>query len=43
MSNFHKSKQLDLVDMFYDTSRYLDFMLTMDNTEFEKKTFLWYR
>ena len=31
MSNLHKSKRYDLIDMFNDTSRYLD-----DNPEFEK-------
>ena len=35
MSNIHKSKKLDLVDMFNDTSRYLDDILTIDNGEFE--------
>ena len=36
MSNLHSSKQLDLVDMFNDTSRYLH-ILTIANPEFEKK------
>ena len=36
MSNFHKSKQYNLIDMFNDTSRYLDDIFTIDNTEFEK-------
>ena len=36
MSNLHKSKQYDLIDMFYDTSRYLDDIFTIDNPEFEK-------
>ena len=36
MSNLHKSKQYDLVDMFYDTPRYLDDIFTIDNPEFEK-------
>ena len=36
MSNLHKSKRLDLVDMFNDTSRYLDDILSIDNPEFEK-------
>ena len=36
MSNLHKYKQLDLIDMFNDTSRYLDDILTIDNPEFEK-------
>ena len=37
MSNLHKSKQHDLIDMFNDTSRYLDDIFTIDNPEFEKK------
>ena len=36
MSNLHKSKQYDLIDMFNDTSRYLDDKFTIDNPEFEK-------
>ena len=36
MSNLHKSKQYDLIDMFNDTSRYLDDISTIDNPEFEK-------
>ena len=36
MSNLHKSKQCDLIDMFKDTSRYLDDIFTIDNPEFEK-------
>ena len=36
MSNLHKSKQYDLIDMFHDTSRYLDDIFTIDNPEFEK-------
>ena len=36
MSNLHKSKQYDLIDMFIDTSRYLDDIFTIDNPEFEK-------
>ena len=40
MSNLHKSKQYDLIDMFNDTSRYLDdiftIIFTIDNPEFEK-------
>ena len=31
MSKLHKSKKLDLVDKFNDTSRYLDDILTIDN------------
>ena len=36
MSNLHKSKQYDIIDMFNDTSRYLDDIFTIDNPEFEK-------
>ena len=36
MSNLHKSKRYILIDMFNDTSRYLDDIFTIDNTEFEK-------
>ena len=36
MSYLHKSKRYDLIDMFYDTSRYLYDILTIDNPEFEK-------
>ena len=36
MSILHKSKQHDLIDMFYDTSRYVDDIFTIDNREFEK-------
>ena len=36
MSNIHKSKQYDLIDIFNDTSRYLDDIYTIDNPEFEK-------
>ena len=36
MSNLHKSKQYDLIDMFNDTSRYLDDIVTIDNPDFEK-------
>ena len=36
MSNLHKSKRYDLIDMFNDTSRYLDDIFTLDNPEFEK-------
>ena len=36
MSNLHKSKRHDLIDMFNDTSRYLDDLFTIDNPEFEK-------
>ena len=34
MSNLHKSKQYDLINMFIDTSRYLDVIFTIDNPEF---------
>ena len=34
MSNLHKSKQYDIIDMFNDTSRYFDDIFTIDNTEF---------
>ena len=36
MYNLHKSKTLDLVDKFNDTSRYLDDILIIDNPEFEQ-------
>ena len=36
MSNLHKSKQYDLIDMLNDTSRYLDDTFTIDNPEFDK-------
>ena len=36
MSNLHKSKRCDLIEMFNETSRYLDDILTVDNPEFEK-------
>ena len=36
MSNLHKSKQYDLIDLFNVTSRYLDNIFTIDNPEFEK-------
>ena len=36
MSDLQKSKRFDLIDMFNDTSRYLDDILTIDNPEFEK-------
>ena len=32
----HTSKQYDLIDMFNDTSRYLDDIFTIDNPEFAK-------
>ena len=34
MSNFQKSKRCDFIDMFNDTSRYLDDIFTIDNPEF---------
>ena len=36
MSNLHKSKKYDLLDMFNDNSRYLDDMFTIDKPDFEK-------
>ena len=36
MSYLHKSKRYNLIDMFNDTSRYLDDIFTIDNPEFEK-------
>ena len=36
MSDLHKSKRHDLIDMFNDTSRYLDDIFPIDNPEFEK-------
>ena len=36
MSDLQKSKRFDLIDMFIDTSRYLDDIFTIDNPEFEK-------
>ena len=36
ISNLHKSKQYDLIDMFKDTSPYLDDISTIDNPQFEK-------
>ena len=33
MSRLHKSKLHDLIDMFGDTGRYLDNILTIDNPE----------
>ena len=36
MSDLHKSKRHDLIDMFNDTSRYLNDICTIDNPEFEK-------
>ena len=41
MSNLHKSKQYDLIDIFNDTSRYLDDIFTINNPEFEKN-YPWY-
>ena len=35
MPNLHKLKRYDLIDMFNDTSRYLDDIFTIDNPEFE--------
>ena len=36
MSDLQKSKRHDLIDMFNDTSRYLNDIFTIDNPEFEK-------
>ena len=36
MSNLHESKQYDLIDMFHDTSRYIDDVIIIDNNEFGK-------
>ena len=36
MSDLHKSKRHDLIDMCNDTTRYLDDIFTIDNPEFEK-------
>ena len=36
MSDLHKSKRRDPIDMFNDTSRYLDDIFTIDNPEFDK-------
>ena len=36
MFNLHKSITLDLVHLFNDTFRYLDDILSIDNTEFER-------
>ena len=36
MSDLHKSNRHDLIDMFNDTSRYLDDIFTIDYPEFEK-------
>ena len=42
MSDLHKSKRHDLIDMFNDTSRYLDDIFTIHNPEFEdKKEEIW--
>ena len=36
MSDLHKSKRHDLIDMFNDTSRYLDDIFIINNPEFDK-------
>ena len=36
MSNLQKSERYGLIDMFNDTSRYLDDIFTIDNPEIEK-------
>ena len=37
MSNLLKSKRFDLIDMFNDTSRYLDDIHTSNNTEYNEQ------
>ena len=36
MSDLQESKRFDLIDMFNDTSQYLDNIFTIDNPEFDK-------
>ena len=36
MSSLHKSKQYDLINMFNDTTQYLDDIFTIDYPKFEK-------
>ena len=36
MPNLHKSKKYDPIDMFNDTSRYIEHIFTIDNPKFEK-------
>ena len=36
LSDLHKSKRFDLIDIFNDTSQYLDDIFTIENPEFEK-------
>ena len=36
LSDLHTSKRFDLIDMFNETSRYLDDIFTIDNPELEK-------
>ena len=36
MSDLQKSKRFDIIDMFNDTSRYLDDIFTINNPEFDK-------
>ena len=38
MSNLQKTKRFDLTDKFNDTSRYLDDIFTIDNSEFAEYT-----
>ena len=38
MSNLHKSKHYDLIDLFYDKSRYIDDIFSIDNPEVEKNS-----
>ena len=36
MADLHKSIRYDLIDMFNDTSRYLDDIFTVNNQEFDR-------
>ena len=38
MFNLRRSKLVDLIDLFHDTSRYLYDLLTFNNPDFEKHT-----
>ena len=42
MSNLNKSKQYDLIDMFYEISQNLDDIFTTDSPEFEKHIPIYY-
>ena len=39
MSELQKSKRFDLIDMFNDTSKYLDDIFNIDNPEFDPAEF----